>query len=144
MSIHEIILAILATLSPPDAPTDKDDQPKVKPNSDHYFCCSTTDSAGHGSGTECRKTSEDEANLCADVLCCNAGWTKSNGTVHCTAASQSKASEAARFCCESTGTDDAGHDIGEGCKRSDGATCEGARLACFDSWTMSDGLVTCL
>lgn len=143
MSIHDIVLAILATLSPPDEPPNGY-RPEVKPNPDHYFCCGTVDNTGRGSGTECRKATEDEANLCGKTLCCQAGWTKSDGTVHCTAASQTKLPPPDQFCCDSTGTDDLGRPVGEGCKPATGDTCEARDLACFDSWTMSDGHVTCL
>lgn len=139
MSIHEIVLTLLSTLNPPD-----DVQPKIKPIPDHYFCCSSVDNAGKGSGEGCVNMTSDHVNTCSDVLFCPGGWTKSDGTVHCTAATRREAPPPTEFCCDSTGTDEDGRRVGDGCGLSIESVCTASALVCSDSWTMSERSVTCL
>lgn len=85
MSIHALALSFIATLSPPTAPSDKDDHDDVE---DVHFCCDWVDPNGNdgaGSGGGCVKTTEDNINGCANWLICPGGATGSDGVVNCTA-----------------------------------------------------------
>lgn len=142
VSVIQIILSLAAAIfGPPDAPPNKDDQPKGARPASHYFCCGTVSSAGAGSGYDCRKTDEADAQLCKRQLCCAGGYVVDESITTCTAAKRNHPAPS-RFCCASTGIDDDGHNIGEGCRRSD--DCQARALSCIGSWTVVDDLVTCL
>lgn len=103
------------------------------------------DPAGRGSGDGCVKMSESHVNSCSDVPYCPGGWTKSDGTVHCTEATRRDPPPASVFCCDSTGTDGNGRKVGDGCDYvvDESATCAARPLVCSGAWVMPDRAVTC-
>lgn len=89
MSIPSLILTILATLSPPDAPPDKDDQPKgPKAIKDQHFCCAETWNDGAKHGDDCETIDKSDIKTCriggGAVLYCSGSWDQdTGGTVTC-------------------------------------------------------------
>lgn len=144
MAIETLLLTILSTLlSPSEAPDEVRPDTKLLPN--HFFCCDSVDSSGRGSGEGCVKMSEDHVNSCSDVLYCPGGWTKSEGTVRCTAATRREPLPVSKFCCDSVSVGDDGRKRGASCELVDvQVACEeSSPLMCTSGWTKADGDVTC-
>ena len=84
MSIHSILITIIATISPPSSPGDKDDQPTIKPLENQHFCCDKVGPGdGKGGGEGCVDIPKDHVRSCSAVLYCPGAWTSTDGTVTC-------------------------------------------------------------
>lgn len=78
-----LALTLFATLSPPTAPTDKDDQPKTKVVKDSFCCDRTTKGDGKGGGEGCVLMNKSDTDSCSAAVHCAGNYTLQDGTLTC-------------------------------------------------------------